>query len=142
MEDLRKPLFIAFITVSALAMLGAAIGWFDISNEFVRKAVESELAKKQTLAIGLSTSSIFTCILAAKLSKHRLAFLATIASIYQLIMVVNQKPDDAIASQIGISLSAGYYMSILGTLAMILLSGIIGAKGFSALVNKKYSVKD
>lgn len=141
MQDFRKPLCIAFISATAVAIGGAALGWFDISNELIKKAAEAELGKKQNLAIGLSAAGVTACLIAAKLAKHRLALLATIIGIYQLIMVVNQKPDSAVATQIGLSTTAGYWMTIIGTLVMIVASAIIGIKGLDVLQSKEDSDK-
>ncbi len=64
-------------------------------------------------------------------------FASTVLGIYQLIMIINQKPDDIIAKQIDLSVGLGYWMSIVGTLGMIMLSGIIGLKGFDFIAKKQ-----
>lgn len=141
MENYRKPLFIAFVCAAALAMVGAAMGWFEIGNTLVKQLAESELVKKQNLALGLSAASIAALVGAAKSNKYRGMFASTVLGIYQLIMIINQKPDDIIAKQIDLSVGLGYWMSIVGTLGMILLSGIIGLKGFD-FITKKQDHKD
>lgn len=131
MQNLKQPLFIATASAIAITMLGATLGWFSIENEIVRSLAESELGKKESLAIALSVGTLGAIILAAK-AKFRLAFIATIVSIYELIMIINQKPEDAIATQIGVTTEIGYWLSIAGTLAVIVASVIIGIKGFGS----------
>jgi hypothetical protein len=131
MQNLKQPLFIATASAIAITMLGAGLGWFSIENEIVRSLAESELGKKESLAIALSAGTLGATILASK-TKFRLAFIATIVSIYELIMIINQKPEDAIATQIGVTTEIGYWLSIAGTLAVIVTSVIIGIKGFGS----------
>ena len=131
MQNLKQPLFIATASAIAITMLGAGLGWFSIENEIVRSLAETELGKKESLAIALSVGALGATILASK-TKFRLAFIATIVSIYELIMIINQKPEDAIATQIGVTTEIGYWLSIAGTLAVIVTSVIIGIKGFGS----------
>lgn len=131
MQNLKQPLFIATASAIAITMLGAGLGWFSIENEIVRSLAESELGKKESLAIALSAGALGATILASK-TKFRLAFIATVVSIYELIMIINQKPEDAIATQIGVTTEIGYWLSIAGTLAVIVTSVIIGIKGFGS----------
>ena len=139
MEVYKKPLFIIVAVGASLAALGALLGWFTIGNQLVRDLAESELNKKQTLSLGITMICLLTCASAAKLQKQRLAFISVIVAIYGLILIINQKPDAAIAEQIGVVVKPGYWMSIIGTLAMIVSSGIIGLKGFDLHVKKETS---
>lgn len=136
MKNIKQPLSIALVVAGAMTIIGALIGWFGIENELVKSLAENELAKKENLAIVLSLVSVVTLVLAAARQKHRVVFLVTVLSMYELIMIINQKPEDAVARQIGVTVELGYWLSIIGTLAVILVSGIIGAKGFDITTKK------
>lgn len=136
MENFRKPLFIALASAAAISALGAALGWFTIENQLVRELAESELGNKQNISIGITAACLGIAVIAAKLNKQRIAFLGTLIGIYGLILIINQKPEAAIAEQIGLLVKPGYWMSILGTLVVLLGNAIIGVKGFDPLQKK------
>lgn len=130
MEKIKSPLFMSVGIACLVAALGAAMGWFSIENQFVRDLAESELATKQNLSIAISVGCLGLTALAAKLSKKPLAIVAALIGIYGLVLIMNQKPDAAIAEQIGLLVKPGYWLSIAGTLAMMIGNAIIGIKGF------------
>ncbi len=136
MEIVKKPLFVVLLAAAALTILGAMLGWFSIGSQFVRMMAEDELAKKQSLAIGITIVSFALCTVAAATKKQRVAFAAVVASVYALVMIVNQKPDPDVIEKIALSVNPGYWMSIVGTLVMIVAGVIIGAKGFDFLTKK------
>ncbi len=136
MEIVKKPLFVVLLAAAALTILGAMLGWFSIGSQFVRMMAEDELAKKQSLAIGITIVSLALCTVAAATKKQRVAFAAVVASVYALVMIVNQKPDPDVIEKIALSVNPGYWMSIVGTLVMIVAGVIIGAKGFDFLTKK------
>ncbi len=136
MDIVKKPLFIVLLAAAALTIVGAVMGWFSIGSQFVRMMAEDELAKKQSLAIGITLVSLGLCVVAAATKKQRVAFAAVVASVYGLVMIVNQKPDPDVIEKIALTVNPGYWMSIVGTLAMIVAGVIIGAKGFDFLTKK------
>lgn len=136
MEHYKKPIVLSIITASALAMVGAALGWFTIENQLVRELAESELGNKQNISIAISFVCAGLTLLAAKTNKQRLTFIGTALGLYGLILIINQKPDAAIAEQIGLLVKPGYWMSIGGTLVMLIANAIIGIKGFDLFKTK------
>ena len=136
MDIVKKPLFIVLLAAAALTIVGAQLGWFSIGSQFVRMMAEDELAKKQSLAIAITVVSVALCIVAAATKKQRVAFAAVVASVYGLVMIVNQKPDPDVIEKIALTVNPGYWMSIVGTLVMIVAGVIIGAKGIDFLSKK------
>lgn len=130
MEKLKSPLFISVGIACLIAALGAAMGWFSIENKLVRDLAQGELGNKQNLSIAISVGCLGLTILAAKLAKKPLAIVAALVGIYGLILIMNQKPDAVIAEQIGLLVKPGYWLSIAGTLVMMIANAMIGIKGF------------
>jgi hypothetical protein len=137
MDIIKKPLFIVLAAGAALTILGAVMGWFSIGSQFVRMMAEDELAKKQSLAIAITLVSLALSAGAVLAKKQRIALGAVVVSIYGLIMIVNQKPDADVIEKIALTVNPGYWLSIIGTLVMIIASVIIGAKGIDFLTKKK-----
>ena len=137
MDIIKKPLFIVLVAGAALTILGALMGWFSIGSQFVRMMAEDELAKKQSLAIAITLVSLALSVGAVLAKKQRAALGAVAVSIYGLIMIVNQKPDADVIEKIALTVNPGYWMSIIGTLVMVIASVIIGAKGIDFLTKNK-----
>jgi hypothetical protein len=137
MDIVKKPLFIVLLAAAALTIVGAVMGWFSIGSQFVRMMAEDELAKKQSLAIAITLVSLALSAGAVLAKKQRIALGAVAVSIYGLIMIVNQKPDADVIEKIALTVNPGYWLSIIGTLVMIIASVIIGAKGIDFLTKKK-----
>ena len=131
-DTIKQPAVMAATGITALLIIGTALGWFTIGNELAASLVEDELAAKELAAYTTGLISIVATILAAITKKKGLLVVSILVSAYASIMVFNQLPDEASKEIVGLTVNIGYWITLLGGVGSVIANGLLMKKGFDS----------